>query len=437
MTTGRNDPCPCGSGRKFKHCHLAADQAPHEAGRSEVSPLHEMDNRLSDVMMAFAESRFGAEMQIDEQFQSLDSESGIQLLLPWILYIAPVRGRRVVDWFLESRSWSLTPAEVEWLEAQRRSWLSVWEILEVDPGRGFRLRDLLTLEERFVEEVKGSLTAVPRLTILCRVVDAQGTSVMAGAHPQPLPPLEGAAVVQQIRRKLRRKGTLPIELVGRSEVASLIAHAWDDALLAQRNRPAPRIQNTDGDELLLTTDRFRFDSTRREEIEAALGRVDNLEREPGTKSFILRRPDKGGRTFTILGRLAMGKSELTAETNSIARADALRAILEEACGPLLGRAIRSHIDPLSERARAAAPPSSPPSEELAGVVRQYKANHYEQWLDDPIPALGGKTPIQAARSKNARKQLDALLKDIEYHESQLPERERFDVAVLRQKLGLS
>ena len=22
MRIGRNDPCPCGSGRKFKHCHL-------------------------------------------------------------------------------------------------------------------------------------------------------------------------------------------------------------------------------------------------------------------------------------------------------------------------------------------------------------------------------------------------------------------------------
>lgn len=24
---GRNDPCPCGSGRKYKKCHLAADEA--------------------------------------------------------------------------------------------------------------------------------------------------------------------------------------------------------------------------------------------------------------------------------------------------------------------------------------------------------------------------------------------------------------------------
>ena len=22
---GRNEPCPCGSGRKYKHCHLQAD----------------------------------------------------------------------------------------------------------------------------------------------------------------------------------------------------------------------------------------------------------------------------------------------------------------------------------------------------------------------------------------------------------------------------
>lgn len=24
---GRNDPCWCGSGKKYKHCHLAKDQA--------------------------------------------------------------------------------------------------------------------------------------------------------------------------------------------------------------------------------------------------------------------------------------------------------------------------------------------------------------------------------------------------------------------------
>src|SRR5262249_29355107 len=29
--TGRNDPCPCGSGRKYKHCCLEKDQAAEHA----------------------------------------------------------------------------------------------------------------------------------------------------------------------------------------------------------------------------------------------------------------------------------------------------------------------------------------------------------------------------------------------------------------------
>ncbi len=28
---GRNDPCPCGSGKKFKHCHGVSDDEPLEA----------------------------------------------------------------------------------------------------------------------------------------------------------------------------------------------------------------------------------------------------------------------------------------------------------------------------------------------------------------------------------------------------------------------
>lgn len=33
MVTGRNDPCPCGSGRKFKHCCLGQSKMPCSSGR--------------------------------------------------------------------------------------------------------------------------------------------------------------------------------------------------------------------------------------------------------------------------------------------------------------------------------------------------------------------------------------------------------------------
>ena len=35
MKVGRNDPCPCGSGKKYKHCCYAKDSVKHEAPEPE------------------------------------------------------------------------------------------------------------------------------------------------------------------------------------------------------------------------------------------------------------------------------------------------------------------------------------------------------------------------------------------------------------------
>ena len=35
-TTGRNDPCPCGSGKKYKKCHLSEDQETEQATALKV-----------------------------------------------------------------------------------------------------------------------------------------------------------------------------------------------------------------------------------------------------------------------------------------------------------------------------------------------------------------------------------------------------------------
>ena len=55
---GRNDPCPCGSGRKYKKCHLAADEADHAASRGVVA-THELDERLVLRLTRFALDEFG------------------------------------------------------------------------------------------------------------------------------------------------------------------------------------------------------------------------------------------------------------------------------------------------------------------------------------------------------------------------------------------
>src|SRR2546425_1013012 len=59
-----------------------------------------------------------------------------------------------------------------------------------------------------------------------------------------------------------------------------------------------------------------------------------------------------------------------------------------------------------------------------------------RWIDQPLPALRGATPLQAVRTSRGRKQVELLLKELENGESRLPQGERFYVSVLRSRLGL-
>jgi hypothetical protein len=76
--------------------------------------------------------------------------------------------------------------------------------------------------------------------------------------------------------------------------------------------------------------------------------------------------------------------------------------------------------------------------EVREAVRGYLERHYfKDWPRMKIPALGGLTPLQAARTKAGRAKLEALLDDFERmgqgRDSTVP---RIDVGRLRRILGL-
>ena len=55
---GRNAPRPCGSGRKYKKCHLADDEAEH-ARLQATAQTHAIDERLLKRLSRFAVQAFG------------------------------------------------------------------------------------------------------------------------------------------------------------------------------------------------------------------------------------------------------------------------------------------------------------------------------------------------------------------------------------------
>jgi hypothetical protein len=88
---------------------------------------------------------------------------------------------------------------------------------------------------------------------------------------------------------------------------------------------------------------------------------------------------------------------------------------------LLGGAARFHAISYEdvEQAIKHAPPTSKKAEvdiaveDQRKILGEFYEQHYRKWLDEPVPALGNRTPRHAARLKTVRPKLIALLKDLE------------------------
>ena len=297
-----------------------------------------------------------------------------------------------------------------------------------------------------MQEVKASLTVNKREALLGRVVDFDGESVLAGVHPSPRPPRDAAEIIQRIRTKLRRKTAVPLDRLRSESLGRFLIHTWEESVdqLVQRSQLRPSLHNTDGDKLLLTCDHFSFDPAKHTQIDRCLRTIPNIDQPDAPEQpYTFLRPGNPKHTdwdTTVVGRAMLVSGKLMLETNSIERADALRKLVEKSCQGLLQHRLREHSNPtgpISNReARPRLPTELPPAE-MDAIIRQYKANFYARWVDEPVPALGGKTPRQAIRSKAGRAQVDVLLKQIEHTESRQPGGPQVDLTSIRTELGLT
>ncbi|HEX9297533.1 MAG TPA: SEC-C domain-containing protein [Polyangiaceae bacterium] len=450
----RNEPCPCGSGKKYKHCHWeTSDGAVSDSDRA--MRMHDLDRRLVGRLLEFAVKEYGT-VWLDMLVEYLDVELDEQFAIPCGVYEWRSESGTLLEIFLQESPAGLTERERAWLDAQRRAWLSVWEVKSVTPGLAISVRDLFTGEERYVFERGGSQVLSPRDCVLGRVVDFEGVSVFCGMHSRILPPRPAAALVDAVRKaaRLGSKNVPPAKILSKVPLDGW-AGAWRDMVEHEdRSRMRiPQLRNTDGDPLLLTSDRFDFPPSERAAVETALAKLTDVDGDEGGTSgervFVFHRPGNAMHKSwdnTIVGRAVVHDATLVVETNSTRRADDLRANIERALDGLVRHRVREHQDPeaMLERARSDAargrPPkkerSEAPAPEALEMLRQFKERHYEDWLDTPLPALAGMTPREAAAKPRKRSDVALMLKELENIESRVPPDQRIDVSALWNELGL-
>jgi hypothetical protein len=443
---GRNEPCPCGSGKKYKKCCLHRDESARLQDRKRAG-VHDLDERLVQHLRAYAAERYGAKWKAATgRFARAAGGAEpllVQLAAPWSVYVAQIEGERAVDRFLEEEGGMLSPEEHAWLKAQQGAALSVWEVTACEPGVSVTARDLLSGESRRILEVRGSRALVARDAVLARVADYDGASYFCGIHPRLLPPHAAALVTAQVRRRAPR--TPSPAALGEEALGLAMLRHWAKAVREEEAAAAARkkLVNTDGEAFVMTTDHFELDATAHAEIRARLTHIEGVEHEEDGEEGVRFTIFKQGNAVhaqwdnTVMAHLTLGSNRLRLETNSVERADRLRARIEAGCGALLRHRLREHADPLSSARsdRESTPLPEPPPEALE-ALRELKARHYASWSDTPLPALGGKTPRQAARTRRGREQVDVILRSMENGEHRAGGGAPFDFGPLRRGLGI-
>ena len=261
-----------------------------------------------------------------------------------------------------------------------------------------------------------------------------------------LPPFDAAEVVEQARRKLRRKRTVPPERLRDGRFVNALVRYWQMAVeaLRLRSRRPPDFRNRDGDPLLPTVDRFEVEDGETAEVGRLIAALESAVEEDAdedSREYAILRSDQDTGTNdqrTVLGWVRLTPTELQIDTNSEARADALRRRIETACGNLIRHRNREHRGVAAPGSHPGGPRPKPasltPDEER--LAAEFKAGHYAEWPDIPVPALGDRTPRECAQSAAGRREVDLLLKQMEHMEERASYGKPFDFSILREELGI-
>lgn len=457
MTVGRNDPCPCGSGKKFKKCHGLESTfraAPH-ADVTRANALKACDMHLNERLMRFARQRYGPDWLVEVlDADGLLNEEGVvpdeemSLVIPWLQHC-----RRDETGFTLAETWRLqsprlTPDEVALLEAYDDAWLSIWEIADVDRGKGSRVIDALTSEERYANDVSSSATLQRHDAILGIVLSCDGVSFFGGVHAQPLTPRFAGAAIREARRLCRvRTRPVAVKKLRDPRMQIDLMTIWTLTAIDMRVQPPPVLQNTDGDPFRQTTDDYAL-VARRDDVAARLATLEGAQAEGDEGDAIVFVITKIGNALhrqwenTVVGRIVLSAARLKVETNSTRRADTLRASVERHLGSMVRFRLRSEANMADLLAQARQAPSrstqpEPMPPEALAAVRTFREQHMRDWLDDSIPALGGLTPREAAKTHRGRQEVLVLLKEFEQHEARVPRDQRIDLGWIRGELDLT
>jgi len=403
---GRNRPCPCGSGRKYKLCHATQLRHPFPMRADWLwtkAVLFALRPRQREIVVSYAELLAGA-----------DGDSFVTALTDPLAHDLALFDGGLLARFLDQRGALLPDDELalarSWLDSRRQ----LLEVAEVRPGHGVRCRDLLTREEVYIRD-RTLTTQLEPLDLM------YGRALPDGAGELRL--RDDARFVSRLQRSSL------LELLRRDAGGEEIA-----GFFAPRSG-LPRLSNAEGEDLVFCT--ARYDVADPDAVWRRLG--EHLDDDGGDALF--EHTEVPGRGAVIRGTVRRDGDRIALDTNSVERLRRLQALVLDIdpTAQLVDESTVPVEQALAERDEAGeepAPVNDLPPEAETELLAEYMREYEKNWLDMEIPALRGRTPRDAVADPSLRDEVATLLDDIEWAQRNrdLP---GMDTRRLRAALGLS
>jgi len=173
MKIGSNEPCPCGSGKKYKKCCLNKSVTVHDA--LHYRRLSEIHDKLWPKLVDCGKSIFGEmapQVAFAEFLAWLDPENtpgkeaierAAHLFWPWYIFnweycelddqdklLKGAEDRTITELFLQKKQLDPESLEGRFLSAANRSPYSFHEIVSINTGHTVTIRDVLSGHEVLV-----------------------------------------------------------------------------------------------------------------------------------------------------------------------------------------------------------------------------------------------------------------------------------------------
>lgn len=482
---GRNDPCPCGSGKKYKKCCLGKRDALPSAPAT-MTTMEE--KRLTARLISYAgHPRFHADrararaLFFQEPISDFPNEkergSEFGQFLDWFIHDYPLDGgSTVIDEFARTEGRALPVGERAILREEIASSLDLYEVQESRPEQAeVRIKNLFTGEDLTIRDVSGSKGLVKWDIIGTRIIRV-GENLRPSAVIALFSPKNREALLRFFKEKQeeyqKRTGVSDWKAFMKARGYLLHHHT----LFIKEEAP-PKVLTPERHEMLFCKavyDVENFDSALFRLKKEFDFRLDEEGEEGGERSASfhwLKRgrskkviPEAEGVTEGIvfqsammatpesegtlsLGTLTVTERRLVLETISRERLDAGKGRI----GELLGDYVRFRADRFQTveafmkeqeakgEKQKKEEKSELPNEVKQAVMTRFLSRQYEEWIHRALPALDGKSPLEMVRLPGGKERVEQLLKEIENSEERKRREGDFymDANILRQRLGLA